>query len=190
MKKILLATFLGALTAYLWSVISYTVLPWHNLDFASFRDDTKIRQELVAQSPKDGIYTIPNMPVDMNDTAANEKWMQDSASGPFAYMWVIKNGLSFGMGTSLVIQFITQLAVVLIAIWLLLQSSISGYIQRSIFIALIVLAGSLLSFTPQWSWYGFPIVSTIVNIVDNTFSYFLAGLVIARFIRPGIQEGT
>jgi hypothetical protein len=186
MKKILLAALLGALTAYVWSIFSYMALPWHNLYFESFTNDAPVTAAIIDQAPRDGIYMIPNLPGEdqQGNSEADVKWMQDAAKGPYAYMWIIKGGLSYSMGSSMVIQFITQLLVAFLAAWLLSQTQIVSYFQRALFVSLLILAGSLLAFIPQWNWYGFPLASTIVNIIDNTLSYFFAGLVIARFIKP------
>ena len=55
--------------------------------------------------------------------------------------------------------------------------------QRTALLGLIGLTAGLCVCLPQWSFYGFGLKLTIVNIVDIAGGWFLAGLILARSVQ-------
>ena len=52
------------------------------------------------------------------------------------------------------------------------------------FLAIAGLAASVIADLPNWNWWGYSGAYVAVNLVDYTFTWLLAGLVIAKFTQP------
>jgi hypothetical protein len=90
------------------------------------------------------------------------------------------SGLSFPqvLMTQLVICF-------LLALWLhLIVRQLTGQSvrQRAVLLGLMGLAAGFSVCLPQWTFYGFGLKLTIVNMVDIAGGWFLAGLVLAQSV--------
>lgn len=184
MKRILFGAIAGALIAFIWSTFSYMVLPWHNLGYGWFKDGEAVSRVLVEQMDQDGIYLVPNLPpMSEHDNAETQmQWQDDAKRGPFVYMWIMRGGLQFNMAGSMVIQFLIQLAVGLIAAFLLAKSTFTTWLGRAAGVSVLVFSGSFLTLVPFWNWFGFPVLSTVVTLADYLIAWFLAGLAMAKVV--------
>jgi hypothetical protein len=84
----------------------------------------------------------------------------------------------------LIVQILIQMASALLLTWLLLQTSGLSYARRVLFLAVAGLAASVIADLPNWNWWGFSGAYTVVNLIDYTITWFLAGLVIAKVAKP------
>jgi len=184
MKKKAMALGIGTLVAFLWSSFSFMALPWHNLDFRSFSGDGQLMTAaLRAEATQPGIYIVPNFDESVHrDPEKQKQWSENSRKGPWAYMTVRPQGTSGDMGVSMVIQLLTQLATALIAVWILSKTAAKKLWQKALVVAAGVTAGALMSHVPYWNWWGFPAAGTIVNIVDLSIEWFIAGLAMAKVL--------
>ena len=57
MKRILIATCVGAVVAFLWGFASWELLPWHQM--GTFEDDAALSQAIKENTPEHGIYMLP-----------------------------------------------------------------------------------------------------------------------------------
>jgi len=78
------------------------------------------------------------------------------------------------------IQVLSLLAAAFLLTWLVLQTSGLSYARRVVFLAAIGLAASVIVDLPNWNWWGFSGSFTAINLADNTLTWMLAGLVIAK----------
>jgi len=85
---------------------------------------------------------------------------------------------SFAKGMA--IQVLSLLAAAFLLTWLVLQTSGLSYARRVVFLAAIGLAASVIVDLPNWNWWGFSGSFTAINLADNTLTWMLAGLVIAK----------
>ena len=53
---------------------------------------------------------------------------------------------------------------------------------RVCYVALAGLTIGFVSHFPYWNWFGFSTAYTLVIIVDSLIAWFLAGLVLAKFV--------
>ena len=59
MKNVFKAALLGGVLAFVWSVCSWMVLPWHHRCFMEFSGEREVALVLQSNAPKKGIYLIP-----------------------------------------------------------------------------------------------------------------------------------
>lgn len=171
MKNIIAAVVAG-LVMFFWGFVSWTVLPWHNVDVSQFSDQQVVMDTLLQQSPKSGIYFIPG---DQADYDANT---------PGAFVNVMKNGFGAGMGEMMAKGIVGNIVLALLAILLLAKTSLTSYGSRVGFMVMLGLLIGLAANIPYWNWFGFPTGYILVNITDYVVTWLLAGLVIAKLAKP------
>ena len=83
----------------------------------------------------------------------------------------------------LVIEFVKEVIVSLIAAFLLAQTVFAAYAARVGFVALTGLAAGLTTNVSYWNWYGFPTDYTIAYAAIEIIGYIVAGLAIAAVLK-------
>lgn len=187
-KSLILGAILGGLTAFLWSFISWDVLPWHEKQLRSFQNEDEVSAIIASHAPESGNYLLPTGPpqAGMNPDqkkAAEEIRMEKMQKGPLVFAAVRKEGFgSFPM--VLLTQLICQMFAALLLTWMLLETSGLTYSRRVAFLAIAGLASSVIADLPNWNWWAYSGAYTAVNLIDYTLTWFLAGLVIAKIAKP------
>ena len=117
--------------------------------------------------------------------------------GIFLVVSTLADGTDVFSGLSFPQVLITQLVICgLVALLLsLIVGQLSGKSvrQRAGLLGLMGLAAGLCVCLPQWTFYGFGLKLTIVNVLDIAGGWFLAGLVLARLMQsdsPAAAETT
>lgn len=175
----------GTAVVFIWTSISWMFLTWHNIDMKSFKNDGQtITESIKAEAPESGLYVIPNVgPDHHSSTEAQEAWATKAKAGPLVFMSVKSDGLQWDMTMALVIQFVIQLIVALGAVALLAQTTLTNVFKKALFVCVAVTLGTFLVEVSHWTWWGFPLVATLVYIVDTAIGWLLGGLVIGAIAR-------
>ena len=187
MKPLLLSSLLGAVVAFLWGMISWMVLPWHDAQIKKFTDEAKVAEVVKANAPVHGIYVMPYS----DKTQSMEQAMRAMQAGPFAYAVVRPGEKNVSMGTRMAISFGIQFVGAFLLSALLLCVRPMRYWGRVMFVVLAALAGGILSHLPPWNWWETPDHWTLTHLADLAIGWALAGMVLARFANPArvAQEG-
>ncbi len=173
MKQVILAVILGAVVLFAWGFFSWVVLPWHEWASHQFSNEEAVSEVLQANAPQRGIYFLPY----------NE---EDHEPGKVAaFVNVLPQGFDGNMPKMMVIGFILQMLYVFLVVLLLRKTAALSYWGRVGFIALIGFMIGFVSHAPYWNWFGFSTSYTLVQILDFTIGWSLAGLVIAKFAPGG-----
>lgn len=187
LKSLVLGTILGGVVAFIWSSISWEVLPWHEQGFHSFQNDEEVSAVIASHITESGNYILPGRPP-MEGMSAEQKKAVETAliakmqKGPVMFAAIRRGGFgSFAAG--LIKQFLILAAGAFLLTWLLLQTSGLSYGQRVIFLAVAGLAASVVSDLPNWNWWGFSGSYTAVMVADSTLTWLFAGLAIAKVAR-------
>ncbi|MFI5391719.1 MAG: hypothetical protein ACHQYQ_10185 [Bacteriovoracales bacterium] len=182
--KIFKAILACSIISFLWSGFSHMVLPWHNINMKSFSvGGTLVTAAIKAEAQSAGFYVLPNMDMEMHKSKeAQEKWQADALKGPTAFLSVRPEGSSFSMGLNLLVQFINQLIVSILVVLLCLKTNVKGILGYACFVSVIVTAGEITAVVPLWNWWGFPLSSTLISIVDTSINWFLAGLGVGKVL--------
>jgi len=188
MKSLVLGTLLGGVVAFVWSSISWDVLPWHEQGIYSFQNDEEVSAVIASHSTRSGNYILPGRPPMEGMTpeqkkAAETTQMARMQKGPVMFAAVRRGGFgSFAKG--LIAQFLTLSAGAFLLTWLVLQTGGLSYGKRVVFLAVVGLAAGVVSDLPNWNWWGFSGGYTAVMVADSTVTWLLAGLVIAKVAKP------
>jgi hypothetical protein len=184
LKSLLLGAILGGITAFLWSFISWSVLPWHIKQLRSFQNEDEVIAVISSHAPQSGIYLLPLGPPQEGLTAdqkkaADEIRTQKMQKGPLVFAAIRKEGFG-SFPKVLLTQLLCQMFAALLLTWMLLQTTGLSYARRVAFLAIAGLAASVIADLPNWNWWAFSGAYTAVNLIDYTLTWLLAGLVIAK----------
>src|SRR5712692_6179973 len=140
-KQLAFGTILGSIVLFLWSFIAWTFIPWPGEPLRSFTDQDAVIAAIKANAPRSGNYLLPNevkRTPGMTDQQY-QKAMQDAMTrmtqGPVIFASVRLEPFS-SMPKALVIKFLTQLVVALLATFLLLQTTGLSYAGSVVFLTL------------------------------------------------------
>jgi hypothetical protein len=184
LKPLLLGAVLGGITAFLWSFISWSVLPWHEKQLRSFQNEDEVIAVISAHVPQSGNYLLPTGPSQEDLTAdqkkaAEEIRTQKMQKGPLVFAAIRKEGFG-SFPKVLLTQLLCQIFAALLLTWMLLQTTSLSYARRVAFLGVAGLAASVIADLPNWNWWSFSGAYTVVNLIDYTLTWLLAGLVIAK----------
>jgi len=188
LKSLVLGAILGGLTAFIWSFISWSFLPWHQKQLRSFQNEDEVSAVIASHAPESGNYLLPTGPPQEGMTseqkkAAEEIRMQKMQKGPLVFAAVRREGFS-SFPRVLLTQLLCQMFAALLLTWMLLQTSGLRYARRVAFLAIAGLAASVIADLPNWNWWGYSGAYTAANLADYTLTWLLAGLVIAKVAKP------
>ncbi|MBI1870630.1 MAG: hypothetical protein HYS07_05470 [Chlamydiae bacterium] len=188
MKK-LIGGVLGGVVLFIWGMISWMVLPWHNSTMASFTNEAAVETALMANAPQQGIYVLPGCNhIDTSLSAEEKKALQKKnyekmEKGPFAFVVMNPQGtgtMARSMGRGLAIQILAAL----LMSCLVFRVGAERFSCRVGLVVMVALIAGIVCELPSWNWWGFPLPYTLVSMADLLIGWFLAGLVIAKVVNP------
>jgi hypothetical protein len=180
MKRTIVSLVIGTLILFIWSAISWMVLPFHSNTLNAIPDNTLNTEILKENLVKDGVYHYPGFPAE--NTPQTMKEMEEKVEkGPRITLMVFKRGKTelFSATSflgSLAINFFTVFLLYLIIRQSKVQTS-KSIISISLLAALIIGFASDLS---QMNWYMFPLDYTLINMIDHIIPFLLIGLLFSK----------
>jgi hypothetical protein len=169
MVKALVAGLLGGLIVFVWTGISWMLLPWHANVLHAFKQEEEITKVINVQVAQSGVYMLPHQ-----DEAKGTQEMK----GPLIFS-VVRLGNIPSMTVLLRNELLIQiLAAFLVSAWIWRMKGVS-YLGRVFYVALFGLTAGIATYLPLWNWFGFPIPYVAVSLADLLIAWFLAGFVIA-----------
>ncbi|MFI5334037.1 MAG: hypothetical protein ACHQT8_02590 [Chlamydiales bacterium] len=188
-KTMLKCAIFGGFVVFLWGIISWMVLPWHQMMMNKFQDEKKVADVIQENAPKSGVYMIPNcvssdIRVSKEEMAKSKiKTQEMMQKGPIVYAIVQKEGMGGGMAGQFVTGLIVNIIAAFFVTWLLTMTKAMAYMKQVYFVTGIGFTAGLMVFLPDWVWMGMTFASVIVHLFDLIIAWFLAGLVIAKFAK-------
>ncbi len=161
---------LGGLTVFVWSALSWMVLPWHTKGFHAFDHDVDVVRMLDFGAPSSGLYLYPS-------AASHEM----KAGEPMVFVSYSKEGMR-PMGQAMGLGLGLQMIGAYILTSLLLKTSGLSYGQKVLFSAAYGLAVTILAQGAYWIWWAFPTDYTLFQIADGMIGWTLAGLIIGKVV--------
>jgi hypothetical protein len=153
LKSLVLGAILGGLTAFIWSFISWDLLPWHEKQLRSFQNEDEVSAVIAAHAPESGNYLLPTGPSQEGMSpdqkkAAQEIRMKKMQKGPLVFAAVRREGFG-SFPRVLLTQLLCQMFAALLLTWMLLQTSGLSYARRVAFLAVAGLAASVIADLPN-----------------------------------------
>jgi hypothetical protein len=186
-KQLALGTIVGAIVLFVWSAIAWMFIPWPGEPLRSFTNEEAVLQAIKANAPRSGNYLLPiepKRPPGMTSEqykALEQVAMEKMSQGPMIFASVRLEPMG-SMGRYLVIGFLTQLVLALLATWLLLQTRGLSYAGRVGFltaIGVLIFVGGHLD---EWNWWSFSNAYIAMQLGAIVIGWVLAALLISKFV--------
>jgi hypothetical protein len=180
--RIVIAGIVGGIAMFVWTSIAHVALPLGQVGFSQIPNEKPVlsaMQDSIGSRP--GLYFFPWTDMKSSDAMAQaEAKMKVNPSGLLVYHPPGASGMTAQM---LIIEFVKEVVVSLIAAILLAQTLLASYAGRVGFVALTGLAAGLTTNVSYWNWYGFPADYTIAYAGIDITGYVVAGLAIAALLK-------
>jgi hypothetical protein len=188
MGKKLLAGVLGGVAFFLWSFLAHDVLPLGKAGIKEVPHEEPVLASMKASMPEPGLYFLPGLGIPENATraqqsAAMEARMHKVETGPSGLL-VYHPSLNFSFGKALAVEFGTNILQLLLAIFLLSQTRLTGFGARWRFVSIAGILAAISTNISYWNWYGFPGNYTLAYAFTVAMGFVVAGLVVAAMVKP------
>jgi hypothetical protein len=182
MKRIVIAAIAGCAILFIWGAFSHLVL-LIGAGFTPLPNEDKIIKTLENDIPKKGLYFFPGTDFKPRTAEQESAFTQKFTTGPvgiLVYRPVGGNPFSVNkLFTQLTCNFLSTLILAFI-----ISLIAASYWKRVFAIALLGGLSCVSVSSIYWNWYEFPTEFFMAQCIDQVVGCFLAGLAIARLVRP------
>ena len=161
-KYLLYGTLAAGLTLFVWQTISNVAIPWHTATMTEFSNKDAVVQAVHAGAPKNGVY-----------------FSEQGILAAVSFTPDMADKTKISMTPNLSKQLVIDLVAALILCVLVARVGVRRKRDTAMQLALAALAALVIRELSDWNWYGFGASYAVVNIIDVTISFALAGAVIA-----------
>ena len=188
MGKKILASVLGGVAFFMWSFVAHDMLPLGDLGVKDAPNEAVIIEAMKTNILDHGLYIFPGIGVPPNATMsqkgqAMEGRLKKVAAGPSGIL-VYHPSWDFSFNKALATELSTNIVQMLLAVILLGLTSVTGFMARWRFLAVVGLVAAITTNVSYWNWYGFP-GNYIASYIFTVFMGFtIGGAVAAAILRP------
>lgn len=177
-KTVIFGSLVGGVIVFIWGMVSWMLLPWHEVHFKDFNKPEQVRECILQNAGCAGIYTLPSCRTD-----AVEFYKQQLIRGPIMFAAIKPHGgETFNLAKNLLVELAIAFAGAAIVTYIVCQKKKASFEYRVCIAALMgVFAGIFVS-VPIWNWFHFPISFALVGFFDAIAAWSLAGLGIAAVV--------
>jgi len=190
MTRIFLAGLLGGIAMFIWSSIAHMVLPLGETGLSEIPNEQTIldaMQHNIAE--KSGLYIFPGFGLGPNPTREQKNEAMKHMADNFArrpsgiLMYNAAGSRPIDMVRWLGVEFLTEVAEALLAVYLLSKTRLTNFGTRVGFMIVAGILAAIATNISYWNWYGFPTSYTLSYISTQVVGFFCAGLVAAFVLR-------
>lgn len=188
MKKIVIATLIGALVVFAFQAMSWMVTPIHADTLRYSEHDAEIHAFLSERLKDDAVYSFPGKPPGMSESEHQEQ-MAAHANEPWM---VVTNHTSMDMDMSgnMLTGFLYSVLSVLIIVWILTAgaSVFTSFGSRFFICVLFGVFLVLNSSLADMNWWSAPWHFVQGELIDGLVTWSLCGLWLGFYMKP--EPGT
>ena len=185
--RVLLAGILGGVVMFIWNFVAHDLLPIGEMGVGFMPNEDAVSGALQSNlGDNSGFYIFPTGGLTPDATteqkeAAMKKAVEQMASGA-AGLLVYRPKRVFNFPKRLIIQFATDVAEALLAVFLLAQTGIRGFGGKAGFILTAGILAAIATNVPYANWYGFPRDYTLGQMITMVVGFLLVGIVAALML--------
>jgi hypothetical protein len=187
MKVLIKGALIGGLIAFIWMIISWMILPWHQMTISILPNEVPVAESLKNNVHENGLYILPWL-TDKSEKARVE-FDQKIKNGPYAYMVVHPKGFDLKKSEMIILGLLSNILVALVLTYLLTKTHGLSYLQKVGFVKMAAVAGALAVILPNIIWWQFPLAYSLLTLVDTAVAWGFAGLAIAKIVKRDTREG-
>jgi len=183
-KRTLLAAIVGGFVMFAWSALAHMVLPLGEMGLSSIpaQAESAVLEGLRANLPGPGLYFYPGMTG--QDAAAMAAWTEKVETGPSGLLLYHPSGGAVMGASTLLGEIGSDVLAALIAAIVLANVAFEGLVPRAGLTALLGLFAWASISLSTLIWYRYPAPFVVAEGVEQVVGWFLAGLAMARLVRP------
>ncbi len=184
MKKIVIATLVGALIVFAYGSISWMVLPVHEGAMKYAESDAEIHAFLSGKLSEKGVYAFPGKPPGMSE-AEHQAMLEERAGEP----WMLVSyhpSMSTEMAGPMITGLLYSILSVLILVWILTAASgvFSTFGTRLFVCVLFGIFLVLNSTLMDMNWWETPWHFARGEIIDGLATWTLCGIWLGYYLKP------
>ncbi len=173
-KRILIATLGGALIAFIWGFVSWSVLPWHTPK--AFNNNKEIAKVIQENVDDHGMYMVPPHKED------GQPNVDAITEGPFVYAIVRPGKLEgWDMLKPMALNFGVNLFLALTLA--IIMARRSHYTSKLMVGFLFGLFAGITASLPLAIWMELPTLETTARLCDPVISWTLAAIVMGTLVK-------
>lgn len=172
----LLAVLAGGAIMFVWSMLSWMALGWHQPTMKVFKNEVAVGQAIKQAAPEPGIYTYPGWTDDVEDMQAKHD------AGPYVFASVVPAGVGGEFGTMMLFGFLVDLVGAAFLLFLILSVAVPSWKARMSLSLIAILFISIVPGLMNWNWWHFPIPFVVVGALDSLIGWGLAAAAMAKIV--------
>jgi len=182
--RVLLAGIFGGIVLFIWNFVAHDLLPLGEMGVALMQNEDAVTSALQAiLGDTSGFYFFPTGGLTPGATgeqkqAAMKKAEEQMAAGASGVL-IYRPKRIFNFPKRLGIQFATDVAEALLAVFLLAQTGIRGFGGKVGFVFTAGVLAAITTNVPYANWYGFPKDFTLGQMSIQILGFLLIGIVAA-----------
>jgi hypothetical protein len=191
--RIILAAILGGVVMFVWNFVAHDLLPLGEMGVKVIPNEDAVTSALqtnLGDTP--GVYFFPSGGLTPDATAEQKKEamkkMEEQMASNAGGMLIYRPKRIFNFPKRLVIQFATDVAEALLAIFLLAQTRITGFGGKVGFVLTAGILAAITTNVPYANWYGFPKDFTMGQMIIQVIGFLLVGIVAALMLKRTSQS--
>jgi hypothetical protein len=189
MGRKILAGILGGIAFFAWSSIAHLATDLGQTGLSELPNEQAVVNDLKANITAPGLYFFPGYGLGPNATHSQKMAaMKDLAprikAGPIGLMVYHPTGYDALSPRQMLTELATNIVQVLLAVFLLGQTTITSFAGRWRFITVAGVLAAISTNISYWNWYGFPGNYTLAYISVIAMGFVCAGLVAAALVKP------
>jgi hypothetical protein len=183
MNRIFLAGLLGAIAMFVWVYMAWTALPLGSVGLRKLPNETAVLDALQKNiAENSGIYLFPGLWLEPNPP--DKDFAEKIARYPSGIlMYNAAGSRSLAMSHWLLVDFLTELAEALLAVFLLTRTRLTTFGARVTFVVLVGVLAAIATNVGYWNWYGFPWSYTLALIFTQVVGFLWIGLIAAFVLK-------
>jgi hypothetical protein len=193
--RILLAGILGGIAMFIWTSIAHMFLPLGETGVRQLPNEAAILDTLKSNlGEARGLYIFPGTGLGPNATReekseAMKRMPEKIASGPSGIL-IYHPTRAFALGRRLGVEFATELAEAILAVFLLSQTGLASFGARLGFVFVTGILAAIATNVSYWNWYGFPKRYIAAYMFIQLVGFLCVGLVAAFVLRNTPPKST
>ena len=188
MKRVILAGILGGIVMFIWSWLAHDVLPLGDAGIKVLPNESSATAALqTATADKRGLYMfglgLGENPTAEEKSKAMKEMNERMAKSPSGLLMYHPAGRQVNMGQALGVEFATECVETILALFLLSQTILAGFVQKFGFVLVAGILAAIATNVSYWNWYGFPKHYIGAYMLIQVIGFALVGLIAAPLVR-------
>jgi hypothetical protein len=186
--RILLAGILGGIVMFIWNFVAHDLLPLGEMGVRLMTNEDAVTGALQTNlGDNSGFYIFPSGGLTPGASGEQKKEamkkMEEQAAAGAAGVLIYRPKRIFNFPKRLIIQFATDVAEALLAVFLLAQTGINGFGGKVGFVLTAGILAAITTNVPYANWYGFPKDFTLGQMIMQIVGFLLVGIVAALILK-------